>query len=299
MSIPPLLFSRSFNTFIALIGATLSVLAMDRPSGALGAADGPLLPEQEMTLKPMQVFLECTACPEMVVVPNGSFVMGSPATEKNRLPNEGPQHDVTIAKTFAVSKFEVTFDQWDACTAVGGCKPHEQADAGWGRGRQPVINVSWEDAQQYVAWLSKTTGKSYRLLTEAEYEYATRAGTQTPYPWGTEIGRKNANCIGCGSGPSDLERPVPVGSFTPNKFGLYDMVGNVWAWVEDCDHESYEGAPKDGSAWTKGGNCEVRVVRGGSWFSTPQSIRSATRSRDAMGNRSDVLGMRVGRTLVE
>jgi formylglycine-generating enzyme required for sulfatase activity len=280
---------------IAATAIVFAILGTEIPFGALGADVSPLLPDQETALKPGQVFRECTDCPEMVVVPAGSFVMGSPPTEKNRLPNEGPHHDVTIAKSFAVSKYELTFADWDTCTSAGACKKYEQSDSSWGRGRQPAINVSWEDAQQYAAWLSKTTGKSYRLLTEAEYEYAARAGTQTPYPWGLDVGKQNANCMGCGE--SNPEKPSPVGSFPPNKFGLYDMVGNVWAWVEDCDHENYDGAPKDGSAWIKGGDCDVHMVRGGSWFSTPQSIRSATRSRDAIGNRSDVLGIRVARNL--
>ncbi len=251
--------------------------------------------ERERTLKPGDTFQECTKCPAMVVVPAGSFVMGSPPTEKDHLPNEGPQHNVTIAKPFAVSKFELTFDEWDACVAHGDCA-QGVGDAGWGRGQQPVIYVTWDYAQRYVAWLSKLTGKSYRLLSEPEYEYAARAGTRTAYPWGNEIGKNNANCIGCG-GQQEANKPVSVGSFAVNGFGLYDMVGNVWEWVEDCVHNNYNGAPQDGSAWIEGGDCSGHVVRGGSWFSSPQNLRSASRSGDAAGNRSDVLGLRVGRTL--
>ena len=162
-----------------------------------------------------------------------------------------------------MSKFEVTFDEWDACVAYGDCDPRV-SDSGWGRGRQPVINVTWDDAKRYVAWLSRMTGKPYRLLTEAEWEYAARAGTQTAYSWGDEIGKGNANCDGCGS-QWDNKQTAPVGSFAANAFGLYDMHGNVWEWVEDCFHDNYEGAPDDGSAWTADGDCNSRVLRGGSW----------------------------------
>ena len=155
---------------------------------------------------------------------------------------------MTIAKPFAVSKFEVTFDEWDTCARYGGCRT-DVSDFGFGRGQRPVIKVTWDDAQQYVAWLSKMTGEPYRLLTEAEYEYATRAGTTTAYPWGDDIGTNKANCNGCGS-QWDNKQTAPVGSFAPNGFGLFDMVGNVWEWVEDCYNDNYNGAPTDGSAWT-------------------------------------------------
>jgi formylglycine-generating enzyme required for sulfatase activity len=227
----------------------------------------------------------------MVIVPAGS--MGSTASDMGHRPNEQPQHHVTIAKPFAVSKFEVTFAEWDACAAQGGCAS-QVSDEGWGRGRQPVINVSWDEAQHYVAWLSRITGKTYRLLTEAEYEYAARAGVQTSYPWGDEVGRNNANCAGCGS-RWDVAQPAPVGSFAPNHFGLYDMVGNVWEWVEDCVHEDYSGEPPiDGSAWTTGGDCSTRRLRGGSWASIPDEVRSANRSRGRTGQQSTVIGFRVG-----
>ena len=169
----------------------------------------------------------------MIVIPAGEFMMGSPATEEGRYSNEGPQHKVTIAKPFAVSKFDVTFADWDACVSVGGCP--QLGDSSFGRGTRPVINVNWNDAQQYVAWLSKMTGQPYRLLTEAEWEYAARAGATTAYYWGDEIGVGNANCNGCGS-QWDGRETAPVGSFKPNAFGLYDMAGNVVQWVQDCYH---------------------------------------------------------------
>jgi formylglycine-generating enzyme required for sulfatase activity len=256
----------------------------------------PLSPQQERALKPKDTFKECTHCPQMMVVPAGSFTMGSPRSEPEREPDEGPQHTVTLARQFAVGQFELTFDEWDACVATGGCNGYKPSDEGWGRGRQPAINVSWDDANAYVAWLSKLTGKSYRLLSEAEYEYATRAGTQTAYPWGNAIGENNANCNGCSSPPWDNRQTAPVGSFAPNKFGLYDMVGNVWEWTEDCWHGSYQGAPADGSAWTSD-DCGVRVVRGGSLDNIPDVLRSANRFRFSAVLRVYSLGFRVARTL--
>jgi formylglycine-generating enzyme required for sulfatase activity len=250
---------------------------------------------QERALKPSDPpFKECTDCPEMVVVPAGNFTMGSPATEKDRSDDESPQHGVTIAKPFAVARFELTFDEWDACAAHGDCDPHITS-SGWGRGRQPVINVSWDDAQQYVAWLSRMTGQPYRLLTEAEWEYAARAGTTTAYYWGDEIGEGNANCGGCGS-QWDYKQTAPVGSFAANAFGLYDMAGNVIQWVQDCYHRDYNGAPTDGSAWTSG-DCSGRVLRGGSWYGYARELRPADRYGSSTGSRINWNGFRVGRTL--
>jgi formylglycine-generating enzyme required for sulfatase activity len=262
-----------------------------------------LTPQAEQALKPGDNFRECAPrqqntdyCPDMVVVPAGAFAMGSPQTDKQANTNEFPQHQVTIAKPFAVSKFELTFAEWDACVAGGGCSGYKPPDLGWGREEQPVMNVNWDDAQQYVAWLSKMTGKSYRLLSEAEYEYAARAGTTTEYPWGDEIGNNNANCNGCGS-TWDNTQTAPVGSLPPNKFGLYDMVGNVWEWTEDCYQPNYQGAPTDGSAWIASDTCRNRVVRGGSWGYSPDVLRSANRTGTTPDGRSSGLGFRVARTL--
>jgi formylglycine-generating enzyme required for sulfatase activity len=250
--------------------------------------------EAEQALKPLASFRECAKdCPEMIVIPAGSFTMGSPATEKDRYTTEDPQHKVTIARAFAVSKFDVTFEDWDTCVSVRGCR--HVVDSGFGRGTRPVINVSWDDAHEYVAWLSLATGQPYRLLTEAEWEYAARAGTTAAYFWGDEIGKGNANCAGCGSQWDNL-RTAPVGSFKPNAFGLYDMAGNVWQWVEDCYHDSYDGAPVDGSAWAIG-DCSRRVLRGGSWNSGPHFLRSANRAWLTPGNRVNNVGFRLGRTL--
>jgi formylglycine-generating enzyme required for sulfatase activity len=243
-------------------------------------------------------FRECAKdCPEMIVIPAGEFVMGSSITEIGRYGNEddgtGRQHTVTLTRPFAVSKFEVTFADWDACVSVGGCP--QVGDSGFGRGTRPVINVSWEEAQQYVAWFSRMTRRPYRLLTEAEWEYAARAGTTTPYFWGNEIGQGNANCSDCG-GQWDNRQTSPVGSFKPNAFGLYDMAGNVWQWTQDCFNDNYDGAPTDGSAWTQG-DCSRRVVRGGSWSDSPRYLRSACRFWFATGDRISYIGFRLARTL--
>ena len=263
---------------------------------ALRKAEAGKKARQQAAMKPGRVFRDCGTCPEMVVVPAGSFTMGSPASEEDHHDSESPQHRVRISQAFAVGKYEVTFAEWDACVDGGGCNGHLPDDEGWGRGRRPANYVSWEDAQAYVAWLSRKTGKEYRLLSESEWEYAARAGTQTRYHWGDSVGRNRANCDGCGSRWDD-ERTAPVGSFSANGFGLHDMAGNVWEWVEDCWHDSYSGAPSDGSAWTTGGNCSGRVLRGGSWDSGPGYLRSANRFRGSPGLRYNDLGFRVSRTL--
>ena len=201
---------------------------------------------EEKTAKPGSNFKECaTGCPTMVVVPAGKFMMGSPENEKDRSEAEGPQHEVTIAKPFAVARSEVTFAEWDTCVAAGAC---ESTGSRWGRGDRPVINVSWDDAKQYVAWLSRMTGKEYRLLTEAEWEYAARAGSQTRFSFGDDESRLDRQVWLAGNSDN---RTQPVGKKAANAFGLYDMHGNVFEWVEDAWHDDYEGAPTDGSLWGK------------------------------------------------
>jgi formylglycine-generating enzyme required for sulfatase activity len=261
------------------------------------------LPERERALKPMDSFTECDSCPEMVVVPAGSFTMGSPGGEAARGVEEGPQHTVTFAHPFAVGRFAVMFAQWDACVAGGGCNGYKPDDAGWGRGRMPVILVSWDDAKAYVAWLSRKTGKPYRLLSEAEREYVTRAGTTTPYWWGSSISSEQANYDrDTWDGDSVVryypKETVPVDSFAPNPWGLYQVHGNVYDWVEDCYHDRYDGAPSDGSAWTAG-DCTQRVLRGGGWSLEPSYLRSAARHRMPFASEihPDDAGIRVARTL--
>jgi formylglycine-generating enzyme required for sulfatase activity len=268
----------------------LSVAACDRER----SAERPEPPSKSVTtFKAGENFRECNQCPEMVGIPAGDFMMGSPGGEVGHLTEDGPRHQVTIARPFALGKYEVTFDEWDACVAEGGCVQNS-GDEGWGRARRPLINVSWEDAQAYVSWMSKRVGKPYRLLTEAEWEYAARAGTTTRYPWGDDPGTNRANFWGSGSKWSG--QTSPVGSFDANKFGLHDMIGNVWEWVQDCWNDSYNGAPGDGRAW-ESGDCGQRVIRGGSWNFGPLGNRAASRSRVVSRDRGRYLGFRVARTL--
>ena len=248
----------------------------------------------ENTTKPGRVFKDCAQCPQMVVIPAGSFLMGSPPGERDRYKIEGPQHQVTVGR-FAMGRYEVTFAEWDACIAAGGCS-HRPGDEGWGRGRRPVINVTWKDAKQYVAWLSSKTGKRYRLPSEAEWEYAARAGTRTAYWWGDAPGRGKANCRDCGSQWGG-KKTAPVGSFRPNGFGLYDVSDNVMERVEDCWHKSYVGAPTNGEPWTTGGLCRYRVSRGGSWYGYSRGLRSATRGWSIPETRHSFSGFRVAKTL--
>jgi formylglycine-generating enzyme required for sulfatase activity len=264
----------------------------------------PLSAEKERALKPKDTFKECAACPEMVVVPAGSFMMGSPPDEPERNAEEGPQHEVTFANPFAVGRFAVTFDEWDLCATDGGCKHQPADEKSWGRGRRPVVNISWDDAKAYVAWLSHKTGKNYRLLSEAEREYVTRAGTATAFWTGPTISTKDANYNGNfvyrgGARGDNRAMTLPVDSFAANPWGLYQVHGNVWEWVEDCWHEDYNGAPTDGSVWS-GGDCNFHLLRGGSWFVDPRSIRSAARLGYSSDNRDgNDTGFRVARTLNE
>ena len=226
------------------------------------------------------------------MVPAGRFRMGC-VWGRDCQDNEQPVHEVQVA-SFALGVHEVTFEEYDRFVqATGRRRPN---DRGGGRGRRPVINVSWEDAEAYVAWLSRETGESYRLPSESEWEYAARTGSTMRYSWGPDIGRNRANCNGCGS-RWDGEETAPAGSFAANAWGLHDMHGNVWEWVEDCWHENYARAPRDGSTWTSGGNCSRRVLRGGSWLNAPVDLRSALRGRIVAGARSVDRGFRVSRTL--
>jgi formylglycine-generating enzyme required for sulfatase activity len=248
-------------------------------------------------------FRDCPSCPDMVVVPAGEFLMGSPETERGRGKDEGPQHKVAIDQPFAVGKYEVTFAEWDACVADRGCS-YKPSDEGWGRGRRPVINVSWSDTKQFTDWLSKKAGKDYRLLTEAEWEYAARGVTKTsepstPFFTGATISFKQANydanfTYGPGSQGSYRQKTSDVGSFPRNSFGLYDMHGNVWEWVQDCYTPSYEGAPSDGSA-VAAGKCDLRILRGGAWNYYPKLLRSAYRYSTPPEVRLNNFGFRVAR----
>lgn len=238
--------------------------------------------------RPGETFRDCAACPEMVVVPQGSFMMGSNDGEFD----EKPVHQVTISEPFAVGKFEVTWDEWEICVAEDACDNGPVAEAGgdngWGRGRRPVIEVSWRDAKQYVAWLnSRLPGEPYRLLNEAEWEYAARAGSTTQYHWGDTFEPSRAN---------DGNRTVPVGQYDPNGFGLYDMLGNALEWVEDCYMDSYEGAQTNGRSVSDSSDC-LRVLRSGAWSYGPRVLRSADRYGTSPDDRMNIVGFRVARTL--
>jgi formylglycine-generating enzyme required for sulfatase activity len=245
-------------------------------------------PSQPLVIPASGSWQDCEQCPWMISLPDSTFTMGSPEDEEGRSDDEGPQREVTV-QPFAIGQYEVTFDEWDACFADGGCS-YKPGDQGWGRGKRPVINVSWYDARDYVRWLKEKTGEPYRLPSEAEWEYATRAGTETSYWWGAKATAENANYGG------NVGKTTDVGSYPANPWGLRDTAGNVWEWCEDCWNESYEGAPKDGSVWSRG-NCSLRVVRGGSWNYVPRGLRSADRSRSNPSDRSNNLGFRVAKTL--
>ena len=238
----------------------------------------------------------------MVVIPPGIFLIGSPVSEAGRDLDEGPQqHEVSIARPFAVGKFEVTFEEWDTCVRDGGCS-WNPFDQGWGRGRMPVISLSWNDAKQYTGWLSRKTGKNYSLLTEAQWEYAARAGTTTAFSTGMSISPNQANYDSRGSYQGSpiaqsVGKTQPVGSYPANAFGLHDMHGNVWEHTEDCWYSNniYTWHPGDGSAYLFG-DCSVRVMRGGSWGSHPHDLRSARRGGIVSAERWSVVGFRVART---
>jgi formylglycine-generating enzyme required for sulfatase activity len=285
----------------AIIASMLLGLVGDAMPGRGQSRNVPLTPPEEHALKLKETFRECDKCPEMVVAPAGSFIMGSPATELNRAKYEGPQHRVTFARQFAVGKFAVTFDQWDACVTDGSCSGYSPNDESWGRDRRPVINVSWHDANAYVAWLSSKTGKNYRLLSEAEREYVARAGTRTAFWWGSSISARQANynatyIYGNSSTGEYRQRTVPVDLFRSNRWSIFQVHGNVWEWTQDCWHENYAGAPADGSPW-ESGRCDYRIVRGGSWATYPGDLRSAVRGRFAIDFRSNSLGFRMARAL--
>ena len=245
---------------------------------------------------PGQPFRDCPDCPELVAIPAGKFVMGALQESKNTLLRRSlPAHPVTIPNPFAIGRFEVTFDEWEACRRDGGCE-RDPSDHEWGKGRRPVINVSVPDAEGYLAWLGRKTGKTYRLPTEAEWEYAARAGTTTLFSWGDEAGKDNANCRTCA--PEISKMTYEVGRYKPNPWGLYDVHGNVWEWTQDCWNESYAGAPSDGSAW-KTGDCNFRVQRGGSWYYVDVNLHSAFRAKYAAtaNGVSYGIGFRVVREL--
>ena len=253
----------------------------------------------------LQSLRDCDECPEMVMIPPGRVSIGSPLNEGDRISDEGPVQKILV-KSFAVSKYEITFKDWEVCVSEGGCNEHVPEDYGWGRDNRPVVDVSWQDAKAYVSWLSQKTGQTYRLLTEAEWEYVARAGTRTRYWWGEDSTYEEI-CKYANSADQAIKTRYPgwkghapchdqyvytspVGSFTSNPFGLFDILGNVWEWVDDCWRDTYAQSLPEGP-------CEQRVLRGGSWSFTPTYLRSARRFWSSDDTRSNNYGIRVGRNL--
>lgn len=252
------------------------------PAAAPAPADTPPVNVAEVS----QV-KDCNDCPVLMAVPAGIFIMGSNTEDVT----EKPAHRVTISKPFAIGKYEVTVEQWEACVAANACPRIGTETAS--PPNAPMRDVSWDDAQQYVQWLSKLSGKQYRLPTEAEWEYAARGGTSTRYWWGQQMRTGTANCKECGE-PWTQAAPAKAGSFPANPFGLHDMNGSVWEWVSDCWHTSYRGAPVDGQAWDEP-NCRARVIRGGSWREGASYMLSSTRFKYDVNVRHSQNGFRVAR----
>jgi formylglycine-generating enzyme required for sulfatase activity len=258
------------------------------PSAPQGQAAVVTPPPAATTSAPAEKeFRDCEQCPAMVKLPGGQFEMGSLADASER-----PPHRVQLAR-FALGKYELTQREWKACVAAGACSDKPRVAAG--DDRFPMMDLSWDDAALYVQWLRGLTGKPYRLPSEAEWEYAARAGATTPYPWGKEIGVARANCRGCG-GNYDPRVPAAVGSFPPNPWGLHDMLGGVAEWTEDCWHKNYESAPADGSAW-QSRRCPEHVLRGGSWKNPPADITASSRNFYDGSVRYVANGLRVAVTL--
>lgn len=232
-------------------------------------------------------FQDCDVCPLMIPLPGRAFLLGSPDNEPMRKPYEGPQQSVTVAP-FAMGATEVTFDEWDACVANGGCGGYMPADKGWGRGDRPVLSVSWRDAQAYVEWLSRKTGRAYRLPSEAEWEYGARGGATTAFWWGPTYEPRR----------TPIGRTAPAGGDEANALGLHHVAGNVREWVEDCYAAGFSPAHASGAAIVTG-NCSLRVVRGGAWKDRAPEFRVANRGRNPVNTRDSAVGFRVASALTK
>ena len=266
--------------------STLIYAWVSLTAGALTVSSRELVKHREVGT----VFKDCVVCPEMSIIPSGTFMIGSTKGRKREL----PVSKITITKSLAVSRYEVTFDQWDACFNSGGCSK-KPSDRGWGRDSRPVINILLTDIDEYVTWLTKKTGHIYRLPSESEWEYAARAGSQTEFSWGDQMQTGAANCRGCGTKWSGI-KSAPVGQFKPNAWGLYDVHGNVFEYVADCWSNDHYNIPRDGVA-KKTANCLSKVIKGGSWYYLPKVSRSASRVRNDKRVFSYFIGFRVFREL--
>ena len=270
------MFSRS-RMFFCWVFPIIACQAQAAPADAIEISVGIENAKRNIVpgggLDESQSFRDCEDCPEMVAVPAGSFLMGAPS---NPAANEIslPLHRVTIAKPYAIGKFTVTFAEWEACVLDAGCGGLHPSDEGWGLASRPVINVDWYDARDYLRWLSRKTGKHYRLPSEAEWEYATRAGTTTNFWWGDQASPEQGN-FASGEFPLDTGT-VPVKSYQPNPRGLYQVHGNVQQWMQDCSSDNYNGAPADGSAWLQK-DCDYRMLRGGNWITSANTAKSYVR----------------------
>lgn len=286
--------SRRGHALKALLLLAISLLvtacAADPSSG--------LAQEESKRYADFATFSDCEGCPVMVAIPPGRFRIGDSADPS------GKGQEFQIRYKFAVGKFEVTIEQWDACVSDGGCR-FQADDEGWGRGRRPVNKVSWDDATEYATWLSRKTGKPYRLLNEAEWEYVARAGAETNYAWGQTVGHGNANCRGCKGGFWGTSHTLPVGTFAANRFGLHDVHGNVWELVDDCWHHNTQ-PPAANLPRSRSGDCRYRVIRGGSWYSKPEQLSFSTRLKTFVARKkeakydagwNDDVGFRVARII--
>lgn len=281
------------NGRFAALARTREQFFRDRQGGApaqpptTAAAQPPQPAQRPAAAATPRTVRDCDDCPELTLIATGTFEMGS----NEMFEFEKPVHAVTIANPFYIGTDEVTFAQWDACVAEGGCS-HRPSDRNLGRGKRPVTDIHWNDANAYTVWLSYKTGRKYRLPTEAEWEYAARGGTTTNYPWGNSVDKEMANCVGCNAQPR--RQAGEVGQFPPNRFGLRDMAGNAAEWVADCWSENYRSAPRDGSAYAPAG-CRERVLRGGSFNNDPRYLRSAARFKYESDVRFYTNGFRVAR----
>lgn len=285
----------------------MKLLALVCSTACMALSLGSMAAEQK---QPGTVFKDCKDCPEMVVLPAGSYVMGAPDDEVGRQPDEGPQHTVTFAKPFAISRFQVTAGELDAWIKASGVviKSGDKRPGRWCEAskptykqgpRQPAVCIDYHEVQAYSEWLARQTGKPYRMISEAEREYAARAGSTGPFPFPFDKeGEYQINQHANTYGPKDgYTFTSPVGSYPANAFGVYDMHGNVYEWVADCWHKDYVGAPADGSAWIEGGECDTAHMRGNDWGEPPIFSRSANRNDRLKTTRGDFLGFRVAREL--